>query len=100
MQLFSEVFGGAEMDVCICKEYLTPEREKDYPHIHFHPVGPRGVVSKIMTMFTGVMHRHQNIAEALLGQNQYDYCIFDHNSIAGCGECLHTKRGEDHCAQS
>lgn len=83
LQLFSEVFGGAEMDVCICKEYLTPEREKDYPHIHFHPVGPRGVVSKIMTMFTGVMHRHQNIAEALLGQNQYDYCIFDHNSIAG-----------------
>lgn len=83
LQLFSEVFAGAEMDVCICKEYLTPERKKEYPHAHFYPVGPRGFISKVMTMVTGVMHRHQSIVEALLSQNRYDYCVFDHNSIAG-----------------
>lgn len=83
LQLFSEVFAGADMDVRICKEYLTPESKKEYPHAHFYPVGPRGFVSKVMTMFTGVMHRHQSTAKALFSQNRYDYCIFDHNSIAG-----------------
>ena len=83
LQLFSEVFAGADMDVCICREYLTPEREKEYPKAHFYAVDPRGLMSKAMTIFSGVMHRHQNVVEALLGQNQYDYCVFDHNSIAG-----------------
>ena len=83
LQLFSEVFAGADMDVCLCREYLTTEREKEYPHAHFYPVNPRGLMSKAMAIFTGVMHRHQNVVEALLRQNQYDYCVFDHNSIAG-----------------
>lgn len=83
LQLFSEVFAGADMDVCICKEYLTPKGKGEYPHAHFYPVGPRGFISKVMTMFTGVMHRHQSIVNALLEQTRYDYCIFDHNSIAG-----------------
>ena len=83
LQLFSEVFAGADMDVCICREYLTSERKKEYPKAHFYPVGPRGFITKAMTVFTGVMHRHQSIVEALLKENQYDYCVFDHNSIAG-----------------
>ena len=83
LQLFSEVFQDADMDVCICKEYLTQNGKAEYPHAHFYPIGSRGFMSKVMTMFTGVMHRHQSTVEALLSQNQYDYCIFDHNSIAG-----------------
>ena len=83
LQLFSEVFQGAEMDVCICKEYLTPERKKEYPMAHFYPVAPRGFIGKVMTAFTGVMHRHQETVKALLKSNHYDYCVFDHNSIAG-----------------
>ena len=83
LQLFSEVFQGAEMDVCICKEYLTPERKKEYPMAHFYPVAPRGFIGKVMTTFTGVMHRHQETVKALLKSNHYDYCVFDHNSIAG-----------------
>ena len=83
LQLFSEVFQGAEMDVCISKEYLTPERKKEYPMAHFYPVAPRGFIGKVMTAFTGVMHRHQETVKALLKSNHYDYCVFDHNSIAG-----------------
>ena len=83
LQLFSEVFQGVEMDVCICKEYLTPERKKEYPMAHFYPVAPRGFIGKVMTAFTGVMHRHQETVKALLKSNHYDYCVFDHNSIAG-----------------
>ena len=71
------------MDVCICKEYLTPERKKEYPMAHFYPVAPRGFIGKVMTAFTGVMHRHQETVKALLKSNHYDYCVFDHNSIAG-----------------
>ena len=29
------------------------------------------------------MHRHQETVKALLKSNHYDYCVFDHNSIAG-----------------
>lgn len=66
LQLFSEVFQEAEMDVCICKEYLTSERKKEYPMAHFYPVAPRGFIGKVMTAFTGVMHRHQETVKALL----------------------------------
>ena len=83
LQLFSEVFQEAEMDVCICKEYLTPERKKEYPMAHFYPVAPRGFSGKVMTAVTGVMHRHQETVKALLKSNHYDYCVVDHNSIAG-----------------
>ena len=83
LQLFSEVFAGADMDVCICKEYLTPKGKSEYPHAHFYPIVPRGLMSKVLTVFSGVMHRHQSTVEALLRQDEYDYCIFDHNSIAG-----------------
>lgn len=83
LQLFSEVFHGTEMDVCICEEYLTPEREKEYPMAHFYPVAPRGIIGKVMTAFTGIMHRHQTTVKGLLKSNHYDYCVFDHNSIAG-----------------
>lgn len=83
LQLFSEVFAGADMDVCICNEYLTLKGKSEYPHARFCPVGPRGLLGKALTVFTGVMHRHQNTVEALLKENQYDYCVFDHNSIAG-----------------
>ena len=91
LQLFSAVFAGAEMDVCICSEYIDSGREKEYPNAHFYPVGPRGVMSKATGIFTGVMHRHQQVVEKLLKQNDYDYCIFDHNSIAGTlvGVCRH-----------
>lgn len=83
LRLFSEIFAGADMDVCICREYLSTEGRKEYPHAHFYPVAPRGLAGKALAVFTGVMHRHQRAAETLLRQNRYDYCVFDHNSIAG-----------------
>lgn len=83
LRLFSEIFAGADMDICICREYLSPEGEKEFPHVRFYPVNPRGLTGKVLTVFTGVMHRHQSAVEALLRQNHYDYCVFDHNSIAG-----------------
>lgn len=93
LQLFSEVFRAAEMDVCICMEYLTSDGKKEYPKAHFYPVGARGLVGKMATIFTGIMHRHQNMVKALLHENHYDYCIFDHNSIAGSLVDVCRKRG-------
>lgn len=55
----------------------------DYPNITFVPVAPRSKLSKIMTPVTGLLHRHYRQALRLMKANQYDYCIFDHNSIAG-----------------
>lgn len=83
LQLFSEVFQEAEIYVCICQEYLSNARIEDYPQAQFYGVAPRGNMSKIMSAFSGVMHRHQAMVKDLLARQHYDYCIFDHNSIAG-----------------
>ena len=83
LQLFSEVFANSEIDACICEEYLKGVRTEEYPNVHFVPVKQRNVLSKVMTPVTGLLHRHYHQAIRMMKQNQYDYCIFDENGIAG-----------------
>lgn len=83
LQLFTTIFSNAAFDVCICEEYLEAKHEKEYPMVNFIPVKGRSKINKYLIPFTGVLHRHNDVAKHLLSQNKYDYCIFDHNSIAG-----------------
>lgn len=97
LEAFGEVFKEAQLDVLICEEY-RPEgnsvdvshsmdcdtwRTADFPNCTFYSVKARSKVSLYLTPFTGVMHRHQEVAKKVLRKHQYDYCMFDHNSIAG-----------------
>lgn len=83
MELFSEIFKDAHFDVLICEEYLKDGRLTDYANCKFIPVAPRTKFGKYMSPITGVMHRHSGVARQMISENDYDYCIFDHNSIAG-----------------
>ena len=85
-QLFAAIYHnifGCKIDVCICEEYLDTKREGEYSNINFIPIKGRNRLDKYLIPFTGILHRHNTVVKDLLSQKQYEYCIFDHNSIAG-----------------
>lgn len=101
---FMEVFEGANIDVCICEEYLNgnenglpftvdglPNKDKNKNenkkngngNVDFIRVEQRSKIEKVMSPITGLLHRFDCTARELLKSKKYDYCIFDHSSIAG-----------------
>lgn len=85
-EAFRNVFAGFEIDFCIAdsiSETLIPENIKTDSAINLIMVKPRGFASRILSPFTGITHRYQEISFQLLKKNQYDFCVFDHSSIAG-----------------
>lgn len=83
LELFSEIFKDMHIDVLICSEYLKNANQTDFTNCSFIPVAPRTRFEKYMSPLTGVLHRHNGVAKRMIVENDYDYCIFDHNSIAG-----------------
>lgn len=83
LQLFSTMFADDKIDACICEEYLNDADVSEYPNVCFVPVKQRSKLSKVLTPINGQLHRHYHQAIQLMKQNQYDYCIFDENGIAG-----------------
>lgn len=83
LELFSEIFKDAHLDVLICEEYLKGARLTDFVNCKFIPVAARSKLGKYMSPITGVLHRHNGVARRMIARNDYDYCIFDHNSISG-----------------
>lgn len=83
LELFSKIFKDAHLDVLICEEYLKGARLTDFVNCKFIPVAPRTKFGKYMSPITGVLHRHNGVARRMIARNDYDYCIFDHNSISG-----------------
>lgn len=83
LELFSEIFKDTNIDVLICSEYLKNAKQSDFTNCKFIPVAPRTRFGKYMSPLTGVLHRHNDVAKRMIAENDYDYCIFDHNSIAG-----------------
>lgn len=91
LEAFSTIYTNAQIDVCICAEYLQNTDKQEFPNANFIPMKERSIASKLLAPITGILHRHQNMASKLLKQNNYDLCIFDHNSIAG-SLCLLCKK--------
>ena len=85
LDAFTDVFEKACFDVCLCEEYLNgePNDSKVYENVKFVKVEERSMMEKVMSPFTGLLHRFDHSARDFLKNKQYDYCIFDHNSIAG-----------------
>lgn len=83
LELFSELFLQDNIDVLICSEYLQTPIIPNFKNCKFIPVLPRSKFSQYLSPITHILHRHQELATKMLQRNHYDYCIFDHNSIAG-----------------
>lgn len=82
LELFSELFLQDNIDVLICSEYLQNHID-NLKNCKFIPIPPRSKFSQYLSPITHILHRHQELATKMLQRNHYDYCIFDHNSIAG-----------------
>ena len=93
LELFTEVFKDSCFDVLICSEYLEGRTSKDFVNCTFYPVSPRNKISQYLSPVTQILHRHQQVAVSMIKKNQYDYCIFDHNSIAGLLVGICKKKG-------
>lgn len=83
LELFSEIFKDMHIDVLICSEYLKNAKQTDFTNCRFIPVAPRTRFEKYISPLSGVLHRHNGVAKRMIAESAYDYCIFDHNSIAG-----------------
>lgn len=83
LEIFTKIFKDSKFKVLICEEYAKDIINSDFANCNFIPVAPRSKVSKYFSPITSILHRHQSIATKMLKHNHYDYCIFDHNSIAG-----------------
>lgn len=93
LELFTELFKDSCFDVLICSEYLESQISKDFVNCTFYPVSPRNKISQYLSPVTQILHRHQRVAVSMIKKNQYDYCIFDHNSIAGSLVSICKKKG-------
>ena len=93
LELFTEVFKDSCFDVLICSEYLEGRTSKDFVNCTFYPVSPRNKISQYLSPVTQILHRHQRVAVSMIEKNLYDYCIFDHNSIAGSLVSICKKKG-------
>lgn len=80
---FCKLFSGYQFDVCICNECMNHQPDIWKGKCNFIPVPPRGKLNRLLSVFSGIMHRHQKMARKLIREHDYDYCIFDHSSIAG-----------------
>lgn len=93
LELFSGLFSQDNIDVLICSEYLQNHIDANLKNCKFIPVPPRSKFSQYLSPITRILHRHQEFTTKMLQRNHYDYCIFDHNSIAGSLVDLCKKKG-------
>lgn len=80
---FCKLFQGYQIDVLINDSCLENQPIEWKNKCNFISVHSRSILSRFFSVFTGIMHRYQSIAKQKLRNNNYEYCIFDHNQIAG-----------------
>jgi glycosyltransferase involved in cell wall biosynthesis len=81
LRAFSEITNG-QIDICLAEHCVVSDDAIRYRNIY--RVKKRSIINRCFSLFTGELHRYTTFVEKLLTkQQQYDYCVFDHNSISG-----------------
>ncbi|TKG95377.1 glycosyltransferase [Puteibacter caeruleilacunae] len=81
IEMLSAISEG-NIDLCLSKSCNVGESNIKYDRLL--GVGPRSILSKCCSLFTGEMHRFTNFVRSYLKDNhkEYEYCVFDHSSIS------------------
>lgn len=82
LDAFTDIFNNAKFDILYCSEFDSIG-EHDNERWHFEAVVPMNILDKVISPITGVMDRFHRKVKELLAAGKYDWCIFDHSSIAG-----------------
>lgn len=82
LNAFSDIFPNFAFDILYCSEFISIAQHKNN-RWNFIAVKPMNNITKILSPVTGIMNRFHKKALELINSNNYSYCIFDHNSIAG-----------------
>lgn len=80
LKAFSSIFSG-NIDLCIsdtCKE-----QDPQIKINKIYRVPQRNIFRKLLSPFTGELHRFTHCVKNLIKKNDYNYCVFDHNKLAG-----------------
>jgi hypothetical protein len=80
LKAFSEISSG-NIDVCLAN---TVKVSYEINHQHIYHVKERSFINRLLSVFSGEMHRYSlYVKRLLINIHNYDYCVFDHSSIAG-----------------
>lgn len=82
---FLNTFDKAQFTILICSEYKKdiPNEIFNNPHIKFVFTPPLSKIGAVVEYMHRTNHRHRKVAKNVLRNKTFDYCIFDHSSIAG-----------------
>jgi hypothetical protein len=80
---FLQIFARAEVDLMVADIYRATIPEDVYRRCHVVVVPSRSAFSRLCSFMTGITHRYQSVGRRALSSGCYDWCIFDHSSIAG-----------------
>lgn len=80
---FTTVFKDAEFDVLFCSEFADNIVRHTSSQIRMTAVPSMSNVTKLISPFSRIMNRFHKQAKQMLSVEDYEWCIFDHSSIAG-----------------
>lgn len=82
---FLRVFDTSQFTILLCSEYKKdiPQEILNDTNIEFIYTSPLGKVDALIEFLHRTNHRHRKVAKCILRQKTFDYCVFDHSSLAG-----------------
>ena len=81
LRAFSEVSGG-NIDICIASHCVP--NDSCIKYLNLFRVGKRSRLNRLMSVFTGELHRYTSFVKNLLRTcSDYDFCVFDTSYVGG-----------------
>ena len=80
VKAISDIFGG-NVDVCIADS--CRKENFDFVVNKVFRVPQRSIVSRILSIFTGELHRYTSFVKKLLLNQKYDICVYDQGRVSG-----------------
>lgn len=81
LDAFHDIFSDTVLDVLIGDDVVIPISYVE--RFNFIKVVKRPQLYRLLSPLTKVLHRYQKKGKELLSNRCYDYCIFDHDYLAG-----------------
>ena len=82
-EAFETIFANAQFDVLCCSEFYDNILAHISKQFSVKAVPPMSKWTKLSSVATKVINRFHQHALNLIKRNSYDWCVFDHSSIAG-----------------